>query len=139
MDKLAVSLVRVLAIAQLVERRTVVDKLAGILRSAVRLRLARVILFSPLSCLTCFYNLKLYSGMDITCLYTSFWEFICDSGCPAVPRHVGRNYVPLLCNTTFVKPLYDVLYYVRIRAEVTTCLRRLIMLCFYKTRRSFPR
>ena len=33
---------RVLAIAQLVERRTVVDKLADILRSAVRLRLARI-------------------------------------------------------------------------------------------------
>ena len=33
---------RVLAIAQLVERRTVVDKLADILRSAVRLRLARM-------------------------------------------------------------------------------------------------
>ena len=31
-----------------------------------------------------------FTGMDITCLYTSFWEFICDSGCPAVPRHVGR-------------------------------------------------
>ena len=38
----------------------------------------------------------IYTGMDITCLNTSFWEFICDSGCPAVPRHVGRNYVPLL-------------------------------------------
>ena len=37
------------------------------------------------------------TGMDITCLYTSFWEFICDSGCPAAPHHVGRNYVPLLC------------------------------------------
>ena len=38
---------------------------------------------------------------------TSFWEFICDSGCPAVPRHVGRNYVPLLCGVDT-----DLRYYV---------------------------
>ena len=36
---------------------------------------------------------RLYTGMDITCLYTSSGSlFVRLSGCP---RHVGRNYVLL--------------------------------------------
>ena len=40
-------------------------------------------------------HLVIYTGMDITCLYTSFYDFICASGWVAVPRQAGRNYVPL--------------------------------------------
>ena len=38
-----------------------------------------------------------YTGMDITCLYTSSWEFICEGLTHSLcPRHVERNnYVPL--------------------------------------------
>ena len=48
------------------------------------------------------------TGMDITCLHTSSWEFISDGirvgGCPV---HVGRNnYVPLFGVDT------DLRYYV---------------------------
>ena len=45
----------------------------------------------------CYY----YTGMDITCLYTSSWEFICEGVTHSLthslcPRHVERNhYVPL--------------------------------------------
>ena len=45
--------------------------------------------------------LFVYTGMDITCLYTSSWEFICDSLTHSLthsecPRHIERiNYVPL--------------------------------------------
>ena len=42
-------------------------------------------------------KLSNYTGIDITCLYTSSWEFICDSITHSeCPRHVERNnYVPL--------------------------------------------
>ena len=52
--------------------------------------------------------LRVYTEMDITCLHTSSWEFICDSLTHSeCTRHVGRNYVPLLCGVDT-----DLRYYV---------------------------
>ena len=53
-----------------------------------------------------------YTRMDITCLYTSSWEFICEGLTDSLthslcPHHVGRNYVPLLCGVDT-----DLRYYV---------------------------
>ena len=53
-----------------------------------------------------------YTGMDITCLYTSSWEFICDGirvgGCPV---HVGRNnYVPLFGVDTDLRYYHNIIF-----------------------------
>ena len=56
------------------------------------------------------YDFKYYTGMDKRVWDTSSGSlFVRDSGCP---RHVGRNYVPLLCGVDT-----DLGYYV-IRDEI---------------------